>query len=484
MADQKKQRPREGPEDIAPVAAIDPDSLMLVEDFLGQTPQALSAWYQANGTSVHKGVRKAIVSGFHEMRKEYKRKPGMQPSWKWQIANKMFHVSRWTRLMDLEINGPYLRGPEPRLQLQHLPWLKHLQVCDWHDPTLTVANMFVPCPTHQHLTHVLIYAQVEANELILALPPTVTNLHVVHCTTTAPLELRQLPHLQQLMVAQMAWETQQAPLKLASCGPALEVACFECFAYDSVLPLPVSLRTLSLQASCITDSLELHAFPHLTELVLSSHTQASCPLVGSPPPALHTVSFERSSSWRQSVAALPRTVTSLTLINCTHDGFLDLNGFPELTELELRHDEDEGPPLLTKLVLPLLRTVQIISDWAHTLVGQLPPGVTSLYLHTPGGGFPGVLPLALDGVLPQLESLEVAASEIEDCNLTHLPRTLRRISVEAYWYEITDVALQLAKSGAHTTFDLWGLVFEVTPATDELDVVTWLDTSGVRGSCE
>ncbi len=300
MADQKKQRPREGPEDIAPVAAIDPDSLMLVEDFLGQTPQALSAWYQANGTSVHKGVRKAIVSGFHEMRKEYKRKPGMQPSWKWQIANKMFHVSRWTRLMDLEINGPYLRGPEPRLQLQHLPWLKHLQVCDWHDPTLTVANMFVPCPTHQHLTHVLIYAQVEANELILALPPTVTNLHVVHCTTTAPLELRQLPHLQQLMVAQMAWETQQAPLKLASCGPALEVACFECFAYDSVLPLPVSLRTLSLQASCITDSLELHAFPHLTELVLSSHTQASCPLVGSPPPALHTVSQIRFATEMRS----------------------------------------------------------------------------------------------------------------------------------------------------------------------------------------
>lgn len=477
-----EKRPREA---LAPGIAIDPDSLTLVEAFLGETPQALSAWYLAmHRTSVHNGVRRAEVCGFQKRRKEYKRKCGMQAAWHWQIATKMFHVSRWTHLVDLEIDGPYLRGPEPRLQLQRLPRLQRLEVCDWHDPTLKVANMFVPCPTHQHLTCVFMYAQVEANDLIRALPPTVTNLHVVHCTTTAPLELRQLPHLQQLKVAQMAWQTQQAQLKLASCSPALEVACFECYAYDSVRLLPGSLRTLSLQAACITESLELHAFPHLTELVVSSYTRASCPLVGSPPPALQTVSLEHSSSWQQSVAALPGTVTSLTLINCILDGILDLNRFTELTDLELRHDDDEGRPELTKLVLLQLRNVQIISDWAHALIRQLPPSVTSLYLHMPGGGFPGVPPLALDGLLPQLNHLEVAGTEIEDCNLTHLPCTLRCISVEAYWCEMNDVALQLAKSGAHTTIDLWGFVFEVTPATDELDVFTWLDTSGVRGSYE
>ena len=84
MADKKKQRPREGPEGEGPegIAAIGPDSLRLIEAFLGPTPQALSAWYQANGTSVHAGVRAAVLSGFHEMRKEYKHKHGVDPAWK------------------------------------------------------------------------------------------------------------------------------------------------------------------------------------------------------------------------------------------------------------------------------------------------------------------------------------------------------------------------------------------------------------------
>ena len=189
----------------------------------------------------------------------------------------------------------------------------------------------------------------------------------------------------------------------------------------------------------------------------------------------------------ESVAALPRTVTSLTLSNCA--GILDLSGFPELTSLVLRYADDERHPELAKLVLPpQLRTVQIISDWAHVLVPKLPPSVTSLDLTMPGGGFPGVPPLALDQVLPRLENLDVSCTEIEDCNLTCLPSTLRRISVGqpspawCGWSIIRNVAVQLAESGAHTTIDLWGFCFEVTPDTDDMDMLCWLE--GVPNSDE
>ena len=191
---------------------------------------------------------------------------------------------------------------------------------------------------------------------------------------------------------------------------------------------------------------------------------------------------ERSADSLESVAALPPTVTSLTLRNCADDGILDLSGFPELTFLVLEHNEDWRPPLAKIVLPPQLRTVQIISDWAHVLARMLPPSVTSLDLYMPNGGFPGVPPLPLDQVLPQLENLEVSCTEIEDCNLTCLPSTLCRISVGQPWPKwcgwdiISDVAVQLAKSGANTTIDLWGYsVFEVTPETDDMDVFHWLE---------
>ena len=192
---------------------------------------------------------------------------------------------------------------------------------------------------------------------------------------------------------------------------------------------------------------------------------------------------ERSADSLESVAALPSTVTSLTLSNCADDGILDLSCFTKLTNLVLQHDEGLGRPQLAKIVLPpQLRTVQIISDWAHVLVQMLPPSVTILDLYMPGGGFPGVPPLALDGVLPRLERLEVSSTEIVDCNLTRLPSTLRSISVGEHWRNITDVAVQLAESKANTTIDLWGSVFEVTPDTDDYDVFCWLE--GVPSSDE
>ena len=196
----------------------------------------------------------------------------------------------------------------------------------------------------------------------------------------------------------------------------------------------------------------------------------------------NATNVERIADSLESVAALPATVTSLTLRDCVGDGILDLSGFPELTSLVLEHDEGLGRPQLAKIVLPpQLRTVQIISDWAHVLVPKLPPSVTSLDLTMPGGGFPGVPPLALDQVLPRLENLYVSCTEIEDCNLTCLPSTLRRISVGqpspawCGWDIIRDVAVQLTESGAYTTIDLWGSVFEVTPDTDDMDVFGWLE---------
>ena len=189
---------------------------------------------------------------------------------------------------------------------------------------------------------------------------------------------------------------------------------------------------------------------------------------------------ERIPDSLKSVAALPATVTSLTLRNCA-DAILDLSGFPELTFLVLEHNEDWPPPLAKIVLPPQLRTVQIISDWAHVLVPKLPPSVTSLDLTMPNGGLPGVPPLPLDQVLPQLENLVVSCTEIEDCNLTCLPSTLRRISVGQPWPAwcgrsiIMAVAEQLAESGANTTIALWGSVFEVTPDTDDMDVFFWLE---------
>ena len=94
---------------------------------------------------------------------------------------------------------------------------------------------------------------------------------------------------------------------------------------------------------------------------------------------------ERIADSLESVAALPATVTSLTLRNCADDGILDLSGFPELTSLVLEHKEDWRPQLAKLVLLPQLRTVQIISDWAHVLVPKLPPSVTSLDLTMPNG---------------------------------------------------------------------------------------------------
>jgi len=191
---------------------------------------------------------------------------------------------------------------------------------------------------------------------------------------------------------------------------------------------------------------------------------------------------ERIAGSLESVAALPPTVTRLTLRNCADDGILDLSGSPELTSLVLEHNELWRPPLAKIVLPPQLRTVQIISDWAHVLVPKLPPSVTSLDLTMPNGGLPGVPPLPLDQVLPQLENLEVSCTEIEDCNLTCLPSTLRRISVGQPWPAwcgwdiIRDVAVQLAEGGANTTIALWGYsVFEVTPDTDDMDVFHWLE---------